>query len=240
MNVFIYTRVSSGQQLDGSGLDRQKEYCKAFAATKGWTVLRVFEENISGSVDQIDRPLLTEAIRLCTPQIGVDTIIVERADRIARDLIVSELFFRECRKQGIKVYAADSQEELVMSEADPTRKLIRQILGALAEWDKAQIVMKLQAGRRRKKAETGKHCGGPAGFGYSPQDEPTVRFVIFHHRRGVSIRKIAARLNFGHGRSLPKPQKGCLISPQTIMSILRRFEHDVKYVSVDDPTKSAT
>jgi DNA invertase Pin-like site-specific DNA recombinase len=234
MNVFIYTRVSSGQQLDGSGLDRQKESCRSFATAKGWGVARVFEESISGSVDQIDRPLLTEAITLCTPALGVDTIIVERADRIARDLIVSELFFRECRKRGIKVYAADSGEELVMSDVDPTRKLIRQILGALAEWDKAQIVMKLQAGRRRRKAETGKHCGGPAGFGYAPHEEPTVRFIIEKHRAGKSIRKIAYALNMGRDpevRALPKPQKGCFISPQTIMSVLRRFEYDAKYIS---------
>lgn len=229
MNVFIYTRVSSGQQLDGSGLDRQKEYCKAFVAKKGWGVARVFEENISGSVDQIDRPLLTEAIGLCTPAIGVDTIVVERADRIARDLIVSELFFRECRKRGIKVYAADSEEELVMSDADPTRKLIRQILGALAEWDKAQIVMKLQAGRRRKKAETGKHCGGPAGFGYEPHEEETVRYIIAQSRDGATLRKIAYRLNMGTARHLPKPRGGKFISPQTVMSVLRRFEHSAKY-----------
>ena len=44
MNVFIYTRVSSGQQLDGSGLDRQKEYCKAFAAKNGWSVARVLRK----------------------------------------------------------------------------------------------------------------------------------------------------------------------------------------------------
>lgn len=242
MNVFIYTRVSSGQQLDGSGLDRQKETCRNFASAKGWRVARIFEESVSGSVDQIDRPLLTEAIGLCTPQIGVDTIIVERADRIARDLIVSELFFRECRKRGIKVYAADSGEELVMSDADPTRKLIRQILGALAEWDKAQIVMKLQAGRRRKKAETGKHCGGPAGFGYAAEEEPTVRYIIFRHRQGMSLRKIARSLNFGPPatRALPRPQKGKFISVQTIMSILRRFEHDARYITVDDPRKLTT
>lgn len=235
MNVFGYTRVSSSQQLDGSGLDRQKETLRAFSAAKGWSILRIFEENISGSVDQIDRPLLTEAIGLCTGEMGVDTIIVERADRVARDLIVSELFFRECRKRGIKVYAADSGEELVLSEADPTRRLIRQILGALSEWEKAQIVMKLQAGRRRKKAETGRHCGGPAGFGYEPHEEPTVRYIIFQHREGKTLRKIAYQLNMGKARLLPKPRDGKFISPQTVMSVLRRFEYASKYQHVDNP-----
>lgn len=240
MRVFVYTRVSSGQQLEGSGLDRQKESCRNFASAKGWTVLRVFEESISGSVDQIDRPLLTEAIGLCTEAIGVDTIIVERADRIARDLIVSELFFRECRKRNIKVYAADSGEELVMSDADPTRKLIRQILGALAEWDKSQIVAKLQAGRRRKKAETGRPCGGPDGFGYAPEEEATVRYILFRHRNGYSTRKIARSLNFGPpaARALTRPKKGCLISAQTVGCVLRRFEHLAKYAHVDNPLES--
>src|SRR3970282_1778973 len=115
----------------------------------------------------------------------VRTIVVERADRIARDLIVAELFFRECKSRGIEVYAADSGEELVNAEADPTRKLIRQVLGALAEWDKSQIVRKLQDGRRRKKAETGWPCGGPVVFGRKPGEEKWVWRIIAMYRLGT-------------------------------------------------------
>jgi len=146
-NVFIYTRVSTSQQLGGGGLDRQKESCLKFCESKDWACLREFQEQESGSVETANRPMLAECISLCGDGYGVNTIVVERADRIARDLIVSELFFRECKERGISVYAADSGEELVNAKSDPTRTLIRQVLGALAEWSKAEICRKLLAGR---------------------------------------------------------------------------------------------
>ncbi len=46
---------------------------------------------------------------------------------------------------------------------DPTRKLVRQVLGAIAEYDKEMTVQKLRAARNRKKALTGK-CEGRKSY----------------------------------------------------------------------------
>jgi len=51
--------------------------------------------------------------------------IVERADRLARDLIVGELILNQLRELGVKVIAADSGTELAAGDDDPTRTLIR-------------------------------------------------------------------------------------------------------------------
>lgn len=201
--VFVYCRVSTGEQLDGGGFDRQVESCRKFCEVKGWTPLRIFREQESGSVESANRPLLSQAIELAGPDsaLGVDTLVVERADRLARDLIVGELFYRECRQKKIKVYAADSGEELVNATGDPTRTLIRQVLGSLSEWSKAEIVKKLQAGRRRKKELTGKPCGGPAGYGrdpnhpdYDKQRRACDRIVALHLEDNRSFSYIAERL----------------------------------------------
>lgn len=168
--ALAYLRVSTASQTDGDGFPRQKDACRRFAESKGWSVARFFEEQQSGSDQLFDRPLMQELLALCGGGM-FDTIIVERVDRVARDVVIAELFFRECKKRGVSVYAADSGEELVNAEGDPTRTLIRQILGALAEWDKAQICRKLQAGRRRKKMATGKPCGGPIPYGHNVSSE---------------------------------------------------------------------
>ena len=68
-------------------------------------------------------------------------------------------------------------------------------------------------------------------------EEITVKYIIFHSRQGKTLRKIAYQLNMGKARHLPKPRGGKFISPQTVMSVLRRFEHSAKYINVDDPTK---
>jgi DNA invertase Pin-like site-specific DNA recombinase len=88
---------------------------------------------------------------------GVQTIIVETANRFARDLIVQETGFAMLKERGIELIAADSPTSFL--DDTPTAKLIRQVLGAVAEFDKAMTVAKLRAARDRKRASTGR-CEG--------------------------------------------------------------------------------
>lgn len=208
--VLAYLRVSTASQTDGDGFPRQEAECRKFAESKGWFVARALKEQQSGSDQLFDRPVMQELLALCDGYGQFDTIIVERVDRIARDVVVAELFFRECKKKGVSVYAADSGEELVNATGDPTRTLIRQILGALAEWDKAQICKKLQAGRRRKARETGKPCGGPLPYGNSEDGETNAQenwildTIVQYVRAGRSLRWIARWFQLHH---VPTPKK---------------------------------
>ena len=62
---------------------------------------------------------------------GVRTIIVETASRFARDLMVQEVGFAKLQELGIELVAADSPNAFL--DDGPTSKLIRQVLGAVAE-----------------------------------------------------------------------------------------------------------
>src|SRR5580704_12048113 len=88
---------------------------------------------------------------------GVRTIVVETANRFARDLMVQEVGFAMLRNLGITLIAADSPASFL--DDGPTSKLIRQILGAVAEFDKAATVAKLKGARDRVRRRTGK-CEG--------------------------------------------------------------------------------
>lgn len=217
--VFSYLRVSTAQQVDGDGFPRQREAIARFAAAKGWTLAREFVEQQTGTDSFADRPKLMEAMDWCGGNLGITVILVERVDRLGRDLIVTELFFAECKKRGITVYASDSGEELVNAEGDPTRKLIRQILGALSEWDRSQINHKLQAGRRRKALETGLPCGGPRPFGGKPSEREVVLFVWSKRGEGWSYQKIADRLE---DKGFPNPKGGRMWSRFTVRKISER------------------
>ena len=67
-------------------------------------------------------------------------VIVETANRFARDLMVQEVGFAMLRELGITLIAADSPSSFL--DDGPTSKLIRQILGAVSEFDKAMVVAK--------------------------------------------------------------------------------------------------
>jgi DNA invertase Pin-like site-specific DNA recombinase len=88
---------------------------------------------------------------------GARTIIVETANRFARDLMVQEVGFAKLRERGIELIAADSPNAFL--DDGPTSKLIRQVLGAVAEFDKAMMVAKLRGARERRRREGGK-CEG--------------------------------------------------------------------------------
>jgi DNA invertase Pin-like site-specific DNA recombinase len=85
---------------------------------------------------------------------GVRTIIVETANRFARDLMVQEVGYARLQDRGITLIAADSPN--AFEDDTPTAKLVRQVLGAIAEFDKAMTVAKLRGVRDRKRKAQGK------------------------------------------------------------------------------------
>src|SRR6516162_1340956 len=92
---------------------------------------------------------------------GVRTIIVETASRFARDLMVQEVGFAMLRDLGIALIATDSPTSFL--DDGPTSKLIRQILGAVAEFDKAMTIAKLKGARDRVRRQRGK-CEGRKSY----------------------------------------------------------------------------
>jgi DNA invertase Pin-like site-specific DNA recombinase len=78
-------------------------------------------------------------------------------DRFARDLIVQLTGHDYLRSLGIDLVPASAPDYFL--EDSPTAVLVRQVLGAIAQFEKANLVAKLKAARDRKRQETGK-CGG--------------------------------------------------------------------------------
>jgi DNA invertase Pin-like site-specific DNA recombinase len=109
-------------------------------------------------VDPIEaRPGFAEMLQAIAGN-GVRTIIVETANLFARDLMLQEVGFARLKELGIELIAADSPNAFV--DDGPTSELIRQVLGAVAEFDKSTIVAKLLQARQRKRRATGKKVEG--------------------------------------------------------------------------------
>lgn len=199
MNLLSYIRVSGNSQVDGDGFDRQREkinaFCKAHNAYVGYPF---FDKAVSGTVESMDRPAFARMLNeISNGQHGkIDGIVVERMDRLARDLMISELLLRECRERGLKVFSADQGQLIDMADnsGDPTRVLIRQLLGALAQWEKSVLVMKMKAARDRIKA-TGKQCEGNKPYGYYPGEETIKKLIVNLRNSNISFRSIADMLN---------------------------------------------
>ena len=152
--------MSGKGQVSGDGFNRQIKAIQDYARANGFEIIHTYqEEGVSGTLK--DRPALTDMmLDLEENGQGIHTVIIERIDRLARDLMVQENILHDMNKHGVSVLSATDGDLL---EDDPTRKLVRQVLGAIAEYDKTMLVLKLKAARDRKKAKTGK-CEGRKSY----------------------------------------------------------------------------
>lgn len=158
--AFGYVRVSGGSQVEGDGPIRQREAIARFAKANRIEVVETFEDlGVSGTLGLADRPGLADLLARVLSN-GVRTVIVERADRLARDLVEGELILRELRGEGVRVVTSEGVDLTEGDDTDPTSKLIRQVLGAVAEFEKSSIVLKLRAARNRRSIEAGRRIEG--------------------------------------------------------------------------------
>jgi DNA invertase Pin-like site-specific DNA recombinase len=164
--AFVYLRVSDPSQLKGDGFARQLKACEEYAKANGLTIVQVYkEEGISGTLER--RPALAELIvSLKQNGHGIKTVIIEKLDRLARDYMVQEFIIRDFTKQGFNIISTMEGKDLCGD--DPTRKLIRTIMGGFAEYEKTMICAKLKAARDRIKQRTGK-CEGRKGYAETEQ-----------------------------------------------------------------------
>ena len=77
MKLVAYLRVSSETQLDGYGLDVQRQAVTRWAKANGHKIVAwCVDEGVSGAKDAVDRPGLTEAITMLRNQ-QVDQVEVQ-------------------------------------------------------------------------------------------------------------------------------------------------------------------
>lgn len=190
IKAVAYFRTSSLTNV-GEGKDsdkRQREAVTAFAASAGYEIVAEYsDEGVKGS-DAVDtRPGFASMLERLLSN-GVRTIIVENASRFSRDLITQETGFAFLKAQGIALIAADSPDAFL--DDTPTAVLIRQVLGAVAQFEKAALVSKLKGARDRKRAATGK-CGGRKS--YQERDADMVAMAKKLHRYPVNGRRRTLR-----------------------------------------------
>jgi DNA invertase Pin-like site-specific DNA recombinase len=200
IEAVAYLRTSSAANVgaDKDSDRRQRAAIESFAARGGFTIVgEHYDVAVSGSDPIETRRGFSELLDRIEGN-GVRVVLVEDASRFARDLVTQELGIIALIKRGVRVLTANGDD--LTDSSDPSRKMMRQIAGSFAEYEKARLVGKLRAARERKRADTGKCEGRKSHAELHPE---VVALAVKLRAKGGSLRAVSAALAArGHlGRS---------------------------------------
>lgn len=129
--IYGYGRVSTNKQE----LDIQIKALKEAGAIK------VYKEKISGA--KTDRKELTKLLNEIK---AGDTLVVTKADRIARSLSQLENIVTDLTNRGVSVHIINMGMFTTETMANPMTKLLFNVLGAFAEFERDMILERTQEG----------------------------------------------------------------------------------------------
>ncbi len=157
--ALAYLRTSSAANVgtDKDSEKRQRQSVEAFARRGRFEIVAEFYDAAVSGADPIETRAGFAALLDRIEGNGVRTVIVEDASRFARELMAQELGITLLISRGVRLLTS-SGDDLTASD-DPTRKMMRQIAGAFAEYEKARLVSKLRHVRERVRNERRK-CEG--------------------------------------------------------------------------------
>lgn len=227
MRVVAYMRVSSAHQQEAYGPEVQSAAIRAWAKAGGHKVVAWETDVISGASELRDRAGWCEAAALIKSG-HAQGVVVARLDRLARDVMVQELLLRKLSDLGgVVLSTRENENEMLNGESkDPSRKLVRVIMGAISEYDREMTVDRLAAGRAAKAARGG-YAHGALPYGYRSVKGQLVPVVAEQHAlakmralsaQGVPVNEIA-RVLAAEGHPTKRGGRWC---GATVARIMRR------------------
>jgi site-specific DNA recombinase len=206
MQVAIYARVSTFNQQQEGTIASQVQLLKDYIQQQGWSLLpehEFLDDGITG--ERLDRPSL-DRLRNCARRGEIDGVVVLDPDRLTREYAHQWLLVEEFKKlQAPLIFLQNPFGDT------PQGKLLTQMQGMIAEYERAQIAERTRRGRLEK-ARCGEfipwayRCYGyrylPKSQGCAPQvmielAEAEVVREIYRAlvEEQLSCRQIARRLN---------------------------------------------
>jgi len=220
VRVAIYERISTDEEHQPFSLEAQDHRLLAFIPTQpGWVHVATYQDQMSGA--KASRPDLDRAMR--DAALGkFDVLLVYRVDRFARSLKVLVHLLEDLEAVGVAFRSAT--EPIDTSTA--TGRMLVQLLGVFAEFERATIIDRVVNGMERKAARGG-WPGGTRPHGLTvgednllttTEDFPIIERIFARYDTAtVGSVAIAAELNDDGLRN----RNGRRWTPQVILGILR-------------------
>lgn len=219
-------RVSTDKAKQALGVAGQRAAIEAWAAREGIAVAAWHVDEVSGAAPIDKRPGLLAALADLDVH-HAELLVFQKIDRFTRDATAAALVGLELKRRGARVVFADGNG----SGDDPTAQLLRSILVAVAQFERALIAARIKSALAVKRSR-GEMTGAPR-FGFRLADDGrrvehddneqrVLARVRGLHEKGCSIRGICERL----ARDGVRGRAGRPLTRTAIHNIVRRFDAD--------------
>ncbi len=178
MRVALYARVST---LNGQHPEMQLAELREYASRRGWNVAGEYvDEGISGSKES--RPQLNRLMG-DVHQRKFEIVLVWKIDRFGRSLKHLVNALADLEAYGVSFVSLKDNLDL----STPSGRLMFQIIGAMAEFERALIQERVKSGMAQAR-RAGKRIGRPALRHFSLDELERIRAL---RTQGASVRQLA-------------------------------------------------
>lgn len=216
VRAVIYTRVSSESQEDNTSLGDQEERAKAYIISQGWKYGGTYSDVASGK--DLNRPSLNNLLAQLKK---TDYVVVLKLDRLSRKLFdILDLINNAFDKSGTAIVSVTEP----FNTSTPQGRLLLNMLGSFAEYERELIKERVMAGKKAK-ARAGGYIGGAPKLGKIalnkelvevPAEQNLIRMIKYHKKQGKTLRQICFFLT----EKGYKTKRGGKWSPQNIANII--------------------
>lgn len=180
--VAIYLRVSTKEQTT----ENQRRELEVVAQRAGWDVVQVFEDaGVSGAKGREKRPAY-DALLKAVARREVDLVAAWSVDRLGRSMQDLVSFLEDLKGHGADLYL----HQQALDTTTPSGRALFGMMAVFAEFERAMIQERVNAGLSRAKAQ-GKKLGRPT---LSKDMEARVKAL---RAEGMGVVKVAKSLGIG-------------------------------------------
>ena len=202
LKLIGYCRVSTENQKEEGTIELQVKDIEKYAVQNKYQLVKTFKDNgVSGSLEWHQRKGMLDMFGYLEQNKNIDGVLIYKLDRLARDLRVQENIIYDLQEKRKKTIISIKEPDL--DSKDITRVLFRQMLSAVAQYERGLITMRMMNGRL-KKAEKGGYAGGSVAYGYVAKNKElkidkkqaeTIKAIFRLRKQRLSLRDIVKELD---------------------------------------------
>jgi site-specific DNA recombinase len=185
--IAIYARVSSERQKEQETIASQIAALLEHATKQNWTVppeWQFLDDGYSGA--SLVRPGL-DSLRDRVAEGQIDTVVVLSPDRLSRKYAYQILLTEELHRHGAELVFIKSPPA-----STPEERLLTQVQGMIAEYERAQIVERTRRGKRHRARQGSVNVlsGAPYGYRYMKKTDSSSAYYEVVEAEAVVVRSV--------------------------------------------------